>query len=67
VPSVQGEKVSDPGLLRSQNSLLGYSTQARLVDVEAMCIVEAPRASRYAVFSYFWGDPKDVTMTPASF
>ena len=35
------------------------SVVMRLVDVEAMCIVEAPQSCRYLALSYVWGNPKD--------
>ena len=31
----------------------------RLVDVEAMCIIDAPKSCRYLALSYVWGNPKD--------
>lgn len=31
----------------------------RLVDVEAMCIIDAPRSCRYLALSYVWGNPMD--------
>ena len=31
----------------------------RLVDVEAECIMDAPKSCRYLALSYVWGNPKD--------